>query len=113
MTPDRIKFTQEFERNGVRTWIGMEGTVTEGENFIEATKQANELVKKSFDAIIPVKQVREEVPYGRIDEEFEKVKAGLSVIVYREEAQEYAEKHGFQHTIEIKNLINQKPSKNE
>lgn len=52
MTVTTVKISQEFSYNGNKTWIGLEGTLIEGEDFMEEVKKAKDLVIKSFEQTV-------------------------------------------------------------
>lgn len=113
-----VKISEEFNNiNGRHLWLGCEVVVNKGEDekaafkkgmdfLIEANKEASEL---------PIIQVpaRFSITQKEADKEFDFIKEKLSEFEFREDAQAYLETTDFKFTIEAKNIINNKPFKNE
>lgn len=112
-----VKYTKEFQYHGVSEWIGATVEVQEGEDAKSALNTAKALVDEFYSEISPEHNgsvvIQKPKFTGEVDNEFEALKAKLSLIEFREEAQEYLDTTPFKFAIEAKLLINSKPLKNK
>lgn len=43
-----VKYSEEFSRNGLKTWLGMEGTLEPAETFTEAYSKCKKIAHTAF-----------------------------------------------------------------
>lgn len=119
MKVDKVKYTVQYEAGRkVSEWIGIEASPDEGETADEAFKAAQIQVNRWHNEInphlefenssLPVIQ-SDNANAALVDEQFEKLKADLEKIGWRQEAEAILSGTDFRYNILLKKIVNSKP----